>query len=90
MNLHFLVCIQNTFDWAKEAQLFSYNPESQHGTYQQNISLLKHKLLLKITCPQSFTVDMYKSNMKTDLVVSNVKQRLLFLLDDREQNKDIT
>ena len=82
-----LYAYKTILDWAKEAQLSNYNFESQHGTYQQTINFLEHKLLLGITRPQTIPVDMYKDNMKIDVVVFDVKKMLLSLFDNKDLNK---
>ncbi len=82
-----LYAYKTILDWAKEAQLSNYNFESQHGTYQQTISFLEHKLLLGITRPNTITVNMYKDNMHIDVVVFDVKKMLLSLFDDVELNQ---
>ena len=82
-----LYAYKTILDWAKEAQLSNYNFESQHGTYQQTINFLEHKLLLGITRPKTITVNMYKDNMHIDVVVFDVKKMLLSLFDDVELNQ---
>ena len=81
-----LYAYKTILGWAKEAQLFNYNFKSQHGTYQQTISFLEHKLLLGITRPQTITVNMYKDNMHNDVVVFDVKKMLLSLFNNVELN----
>lgn len=74
-------------DWAKEAQISNYNFDNQHGTYQQTIKFLEHKLLLGITRPQTTTVKMYKDNMHIDVVVFDVRKMLISLFDDASLNQ---
>ena len=82
-----LYAYKRILDWAKEAQLSNFNFESQHGTYQQTINFLEHKLLLGITRPQTINVNMYKDNLQIDVVVFDVKKMLLSLFDNKDLNK---
>ena len=82
-----LYAYKQILDWAKEAQISNYNFDSQHGTYQQTIKFLEHKLLLGITRPQTTTVTMYKDNMHIDVVVFDVKKMLMSLFDDTSLNQ---
>lgn len=82
-----LYAYKRILDWAREAQLFNYNFESQHGTYQQTIKFLEHKLHLGITRPETTTVNMYKDIMHIDVIVYDVKKMLMSLFDDVSLNQ---
>lgn len=83
-----LYAYKKILDWAKEAQVTGFNFESQHGTYQQTMIFLEHKLHLGISWPKLFPVTLHKDNMQIDVVVFDVKKMLLSLFEDTKLNQN--